>query len=250
LRKLAKSMVNKCLAPIGIKIEKADSHDWSDTANFIPFTRTIEAAQNAGLSVADYVDDVMNGVPGSSQHTIDKMSSCGVFSAPMDLIVEIGPGTGRYLEKTIKIAQSSRYEIYETAGAWSDYLVEKYNVILRATDGYSLAGTADKSAAMVHAHKVFDTVPFMVTCCYWHEMARVIRPGGWAVFDVITENCLRGDAMRIWSKSGIRNGSFPAIMPKEVAVNFFTAEGFTLAGSFIVPIPPGTTELLVFKRDG
>ena len=250
MRKFAKSLVNKSLAPIGIKIERADHHDWNDTANFIPFDRTIEAAKIAGLSVGDYVDTVMNGVPGSSQHTIDRMSSCGVFSAPMDLVVEIGPGTGRYLEKTLKVAQPSQYEIYETAGAWADYLVEKYNVILRPTDGYSLAGTADNSAGLVHAHKVFDGVPFMVTCCYWLEMTRVIRPGGWAVFDVITENCLHGDAMRIWYNSGIRNGSFPAVMPKQVAVDFFTASGFTLAGDFIVPIPPGTAELLAFKRAG
>lgn len=246
MRKLAKSLVNKSLAPIGIKISRIDP--WDDTANFIPFKQTIQAAKIAGLSVGDYVDGVMNGIPGSSQQTIDKMTSFGVFSEPMDLIIEIGPGTGRYLDKTIKVAQPSRYEIYETAGPWADYLVDKYGVILCSGDGYSLAATADKSAAMVHAHKVFDGVPFMVTCCYWREMARVIRPGGWAVFDVITEDCLRGDAVQTWSKSGIRNGSFPAVAPKEVVLNFFKAEGFGLVGSDIIPIPPGTAELFVFKR--
>jgi hypothetical protein len=100
----------------------------------------------------------------------------------------------------------------------------------------------------VHAHKVLSTVPFMVTCCYWHEMARVIRPGGWAAFDIVTEACLDADAMQVWAKSGVRNGSYPAIMPRAVAVSFFTHNGFTLAGSFIVPMPPGTTELLVFRK--
>jgi hypothetical protein len=38
-------------------------------------------------------------------------------------------------------------------------------------------------------------------------------------------------------------------MPREVAVNFFTDKGFTLAGSFIVPMSPGTTELLIFKSN-
>jgi hypothetical protein len=243
-----KSVVNKSLAPVGIRISKVGDHDWSDTANFIPFQQTMERAGAAKMSVGDYVDTVMNGVPGSSQSTIDKMASLGVFSSALQTVVEIGPGTGRYLEKTLKAGRPSRYEIYETAGPWSTYLVKKYNVSLQPTDGYSLTSTADGSADLVHAHKVFSGVPFMVTCCYWHEMTRVIRPGGWAVFDVLTERCLSAQAMQTWAESGVRNGSYPAVMPRETAVGFFTGRGFTLAGSFIVPMPPGTTELLVFKK--
>jgi hypothetical protein len=81
-------------------------------------------------------------------------------------------------------------------------------------------------------------------------MARVIRHGGWAVFDVFTERCLRDAAMQVWADSGIRNGSFPAVLPRELALTFFTSKGFTLAGTFIVPMPPGETELLVFQRRG
>ena len=240
--------MNKSLAPIGVKITGIDHHDWSDVGNFIPFERTMEAAGHAGMSVADYVDGIMNGVPGSSQNTVDKMASLGVFSESMRTVVEIGPGTGRYLEKILRVARPSRYEIYETAGPWSAYLVKEYGVVAQPTDGYSLTSTEDASVCMVHSHKVLSAVPFMVTCCYWHEMARVIRPGGWAVFDVVTERCLGGDAMQTWVKSGLRLGSFPAVLPREVAVSLFTEEGFTLAGSFIVPMPPGTTELMVFKR--
>jgi len=242
------SAVNKLLAPIGITITRTDGHDWSDVANFIPFERTMESARTAGMSVGDYVDSVMNGMPGSSQSTISKMASVGVFSEPMHTIVEIGPGTGRYLEKTLKVARPVRYEIYETAGPWATYLVKEYKAVLQPTDGYSMSATPDRSADMVQAHKVFSTVPFIVTCCYWHEMARVIRPGGWAIFDVITEHCLGGDTMQDWAKSGINNGSYPAVMPRAVAVNFFASKGFSLVDSFIVPLPPGATELLVFRR--
>lgn len=248
LRSKIKTVVNKALAPIGMAISSTKSHDWNDVANFIPLAETIKAAQAAGMSVGDYVDSVMNAVPGSSQRAIDKMVSVGVFSESLRAVVEIGPGTGRYLEKTLKAAQPSRYEIYETAGPWSTYLVNEYDVILQETDGFSLVGTTDHSADLVQAHKVFSTVPFMVTCSYWHEMARTIRPGGWAAFDVVTERCLHGDAMQTWSDSGIRNGSYPAVMPREVAVRFFESKGFTLIDSFILPMPPGTTELLVFNR--
>jgi hypothetical protein len=243
-----KYAVNKSLAPIGIAITRVDSHDWNDVANFIPFKQTTEKARMAGMSIGDYVDGVMNGVPGMTQDTINIMASLGVFSKPIGAVVEIGPGTGQYLEKTLKAARPSRYEIYETAAPWSAYLVKKYNVTSQPTNGYALTYTADNSADIVQAHKVFSTVPFQATCCYWHEMSRVIGPGGWAVFDVVTERCLAGDTLRSWAESAIRNGSFPAVLPREVAVSFFTGKGFTLAGSSILPMPPGTTELLVFKR--
>jgi hypothetical protein len=75
-----KSVVNRSLAPIGIKIVGVADHDWSDPANFIPFQQTMERMSAAKMSVGDYVDAVMNGVPGSSQSTIDKMACSGVFS--------------------------------------------------------------------------------------------------------------------------------------------------------------------------
>jgi hypothetical protein len=240
-----KSLLNKALAPFGVKITRAEteSHNWTDTANFIPFEPTMKAARQAHLTVSDYVDSVMNKLPGSSQHTLDKMAS-----RPTPVVVEIGPGTGRYLEKTLKYGNPSRYEIYETAGPWASYLTKTFNLILQRTDGYSLADTPDASVDLAHAHKVFSSVPFMVTCCYWQEMVRVVGSGGWVAFDVVTERCLDNDAMRMWASSGIRNGAYPAVMPRQVALSFFEGNGFALAGSFIVPMRPGTTELLVFRK--
>jgi hypothetical protein len=243
-----RSIVNAALAPLGVKLTRTGGHDWSDIANFIPFEDTIRAAQAAGMSVGDYVDAVLNGVPGSSRSTIEKMSSLGVFSQPLRTVVEIGPGTGRYLEKTLALSHPQRYEIYETAGPWSAYLTRTYPVTLQRTDGFSMSETAAGSAELVHAHKVFSGVPFMVTCNYWQEMARVIAPGGWAVFDIVTERCMGVAAMEAWIKSGIRNGSYPALIPRELAVGFFESRGFALAGSFIVPMAPGTTELMAFRR--
>lgn len=245
-----KSTVNKSLAPVGIRIEKLDDHAWDDTSSFIPFERTMASARSAGLSVGDYVDAILNRMPGSSQSTIDKMAAAGVFSAPLETIVEIGPGTGRYLEKTIHAARPKRYEIYETARPWADYLMETYDLVLQRTDGYSLGDTASASADLVHAHKVFSSVPFMVTCCYWREIARAVRPGGWVAFDIMTERCLEGDAMEKWASSGIRNGAFPAVIPRALATEFFGNRGFKLAASHIVPMQPGTTELLVFRHEG
>jgi SAM-dependent methyltransferase len=244
-----KSAVNVPLASVGMRIARIDDHDWSDVANYIPFERTLEAAAAHGLSVGDYVDTVMNGVPGSSQNTIDAMTSIGVFDAQVRSVVEVGPGTGRYLEKTISIAKPDRYEIYETAGPWSRYLQDKYAVEHQPTDGYTMGATVDHSVDLAQSHKVFSTVPFLVTCCYFREFARVVRDGGWVVFDIVTERCLDVEAMETWAAApGIRNGSYPAVFPREVAIAFFRNNGFKLVDSFVLPMPPGSTELLAFKR--
>lgn len=52
----------------------------------------------------------------------------------------------------------------------------------------------------------------MVTCCYWHEMARA-RMGSLRHLD---ERCLEGAALTLWAKSGIRNDAYPAVVPREI----------------------------------
>ena len=245
---MAKTAVNASLSPIGLTISRVNGHDWTDSSSFIPFQATLEQAKSAGMSVGDYVDGVMNRNPGMTQRTIDELTRHGVFAHPIRTVVEIGPGTGRYLEKTLRLCKPERYEIYETAGAWSDYLVREYNVLLQQADGYSLSKTPDQSADLVHAHKVFSSVPFMVSCCYFHEMIRVIRPGGWAVFDIMTERCLTDGGLQTWARSGVRNGPFPAVMPRTVAEDLFTSHGFRCSGSKIVPMPPVSTELMLFQK--
>lgn len=68
--------------------------------DFIPFHKTLLAAENAGLSVGDYIDNSFN-VPGSTQLTIDRMRELGIFDEKIGRVCEIGTGSGCYLEKTI-----------------------------------------------------------------------------------------------------------------------------------------------------
>lgn len=236
------------LAPLGLRLSRASDHDWSDTANFIPLESTLSAAREAQLSVGDYVDSVMNKTPGMTQRTIDAMEHWGVFRERPRRVLEIGPGTGRYLEKTIRRCQPELYQIYETASAWSSYLVQTYGVTLEKTDGSTLSSTPDQSVDLAQAHKVFSAVPFMVTCCYWHELVRVVRPGGWVVFDVLTESCLGDEGMLTWARSGTCNGTYPAVMPRSLTVGFFERRGFDVVSSQVVAMPPATTELFAFRR--
>jgi hypothetical protein len=247
--KSASAIINKCLNPFGIKIVR-NGHDWHDTKNFIPCAETIENARRNGCSVGDYIDGIMNKIPGATEATIRGMVNLGVFEKPINTIVEIGPGSGRYLEKTIAHCAPERYEIYETSAPWAAYLKKNYDVIQLPTDGRSLSSTPDNSVDLVQAHKVFSGIPSLPTFGYWKEMSRVCQTGGFVVFDILTEACLKPEILRKWIYSSIENGAYPAAIPKEIALSFFKSEHFDFKGSFFAQMGPGFTEVLVFQKLG
>ncbi|RSO09965.1 hypothetical protein DMH26_00185 [Streptomyces sp. WAC 05379] len=217
--------------------------------DFIPFEATMRAARAAELSVGDYIDEVMNGTPGATQTTMDELRALGVFAAHPNTVLEIGPGSGRYLEKTLKECSPGRYEIYETAQPWANYLVDAFSVFAQPTAGCSLAPTSDASIDLVQAHKVFNTVTFLYASRYFFEMARVTRPGGLIVFDVMTETCLDPATVRTWAtKGGAGHGSFPAAMPRRTCVDLFATLGCSLEASFLAPMGVASTEVLVFRK--
>lgn len=201
------------------------------------------------MSVGDYIDDVMNGTPGATRATVDALRTRGVYADGPDTVLEIGPGSGRYLERTLKECSPRRYEIYETAAPWARHLVETFGVVARPTADSSLAPTPDGSVDLVQAHKVFNTVTFLCASRYFFEMARVTRPGGRIVFDVMTENCLDPAAVRTWAtKGGTGHGSYPAALPRKTCVDLFATLDCDLEDGFLAPLGVASTEVLVFRK--
>jgi len=243
-----KGLVQRSLSALGVQVRRA-RHDWTDTTQFIPLEETLAPARAAGMSVGDYIDSVMNGIPGATQATIDGMGKLGVFSGTIDTVVEIGPGSGRYLEKTIAACKPKRYEAYETAAPWARYLRRTYpQALVYDADGATLRQTPDRSADLVQAHKVFSSINLLAMLGYWREMARVIRPGAYAVFDILTEASLSPHDIERWINTGLHTGAYPACAPRTACVGYFANRGFDFTGSFPVPIGPATTEVLVFRR--
>jgi hypothetical protein len=251
---LARSALDLLTAPFGVEVVRRARQNWSDTRNFINYEDTISAAKKAGVPVGDYIDEVMSKTPGATRATIEGMAKLGVFSQPISTVVEIGPGSGRYLASTIDACSPSRYEIYETAGPWATYLVENYNVVLQPTDGRFLKASPDASADLVQAHKVFSSIPTMPTFVYWSEMARVCRRGGHVVFDLMTEACLDSPTLQKWIDIGSSNETYPvqmaypAAIPRRVAIDYLFSRGFDSVGTFQIAMGSGNTEVFVFRR--
>jgi hypothetical protein len=212
--------------------------------SFLSARKTFAAAQRAGLSLTDYIDQ-FSAKPGATATAVEEMLRLAGLSAPVGRVCEIGPGTGRYAGKVAAALRAEVYEAYETARDWLPHLSKLPGIVLRDADGRTLSQTATASVDLVHAHKVFVYVPLVTTVGYWWEMARVVRPGGAVAFDIVTENCLDEPTTSTWVSEG---ATLYSMIPRQWTIDLLRRSGLVLAGSTFVPLSGGRTELLVFRK--
>jgi hypothetical protein len=242
-RKAARNKLNILLGHAGFQLVRPGERN--HIKSFQPFRKTLEAARQAGLSVGDYLDSKFQ-VPGATQATIDRLAGLGVFNEKIQSVCEIGPGSGRYLEKVQRLCAPRSYEIYEPEKEWSDWLVRTYAVTAHESDGRCLGNTASNSVDLMHAHKVFVCLFFVVACQYFGEMIRVTRPGGQIVFDIVSENCMPDETLEKWIASGV---IYPCMLPRHFVIQYFAKRGCSLRSSFFAPMMPGQSEYLLFVKD-
>jgi len=114
----------------------------------------------------------------------------GAGFSPTDEVVEIGCGLGRLTRVVAERANGVRAldvsgEMLRRAQELNPGLD---NVRWLHGDGTSLAGIASASADACVSHVVFQHIPDpAITLGYISEMGRILRPGGWSVFQVSTD---------------------------------------------------------------
>jgi SAM-dependent methyltransferase len=118
------------------------------------------------------------------------LAAAGVRVGPADAVVDIGCGVGRLTRalagraRTV-IAVDVSAEMLARAAELNPRLG---NVRWLHGDGRGLAGIADASVDACVSHVVFQHIADpAVTLGYVAEMGRVLRPGGWAAFQVSTD---------------------------------------------------------------
>lgn len=229
--------LNFLLATTGFKLVRKH-------LGYISAKETVDAAKRSGLSVCDYVEKIWNQ-QGDTQRVIDKMKELGIFNGTIKNICEIGTGTGRYLEKIIKICNPTGYESYETAKDWAEWLANKYNIIAHDADGKSLSYTKSSSIDLVHAHGVFIYLPFLSSYRYFQEIVRVTNDNGYVTFDIYSEDCFDDDTVNHWLQS---DHNYPCFLSKQYVKYFFVKRGFSLIGDFFNRYGEGKSHYLVFKK--
>jgi SAM-dependent methyltransferase len=216
---------------------------------FLPARRTIKRATEAGLSVGDYLDNY-NSEPGATAETVEAMLEASGLRDATDVgrVLEIGPGSGRYTARVMSALRPQAYEVYETAPDWIRYLHGEFpGLTFHPADGHTLGSTGSSTVDLVHSHKLLCYIPFVTAVCYLDEMARVVRPGGTAAFDLITDDCMDSQMTKTWLAEPMR-GAIYSVAPRDWVLHFMAQRDLELTGSHFVPLSGGRTELLVFNR--
>jgi ubiquinone/menaquinone biosynthesis C-methylase UbiE len=225
IKRLAFAAVNKLMHTFGYELAPLNAK-WG---GYIDATETIRAASQRGQSVCEYIESLW-GVRGWTDRVVEEMGKAGSL-APCDRVCEIGPGTGRYLERVLKRVSPRQYDIYEIADGWATWLAETYAPVVarQPADGRTLQHTPDESCGLVHAHGLFTYLRFLCAFEYFAEIARVCAPGGYVVFDFFSDQHFDADVISRWLDSSDRH---PVILPRKTVLEYFNDHGFDLIHEF------------------
>jgi hypothetical protein len=210
---------------------------------YIDDKQTIKNAKAKGMTVCQYVEELWN-IKGNTDFIMDHLKKIGVLT-PCEEVCEIGPGTGRYLERYLKQLRPVRYHIYEIDKRWANYLYRTYKVIVHPADGHSLAGLKDSSCGLVSAHGVFVYIPFLNSFEYFLEAIRITGKGGHIVFDIFSDIEWNEEVIDLWLRNPQR---YPVILPEEEVIRFFSNRGCELIDRFNALYGCGHSTYLVFKK--
>ena len=239
-----KKIMNSILGLFNLRIVKKSQLNTKNDLGYISANDTVKEAKKLGLSVCDYVERQWDQV-GETEKVIDTMEKFGVFENANPIICEIGAGTGRYIEKVIAKCNPQKYESYETADDWAEWLQKEYNIISHKSDGFSMQNSEDSSIDIIHAHGVFVYIPFFDSLRYFKEIDRVTKKNSYIIFDCITDDCLYNKWLNNWLDSKY---SYPRLLPEKYILDFFPDDNYKLIGNFFTPYGQGKSKYFVFKK--
>lgn len=134
------------------------------------------------------IDRFWKGGEKDLRQLLDMM---GVDIQQGDSVVDVGCGLGRLTRAAKTFGAGTVHAIdisSEMLAQAREYNAELEGVTWVQGDGTSLAGIPDGQADALISHVVFQHIPDpQVTLGYVRDMGRVLKPGGWAVFQVSTD---------------------------------------------------------------
>ncbi|MGI8897392.1 MAG: methyltransferase domain-containing protein [Pyrinomonadaceae bacterium] len=243
---LLERTVNGILEPLGVRVVRRGppptigGRRLSDEA-------VIAQARRQGISAGEFIENLF-GKKGRAEAIIQRMRDKGALSKKVSTVCEIGPGSGLYIKHVMDHAPVKRYEIYEIVPSRSEHLAREFSVVMQPTDGETLRATSSRSMDLVQAHGVFVTLDFLTSCSYFREMARVTAPGGYLVFDIISEDCLDDAGVDSWLNTPLR---YPSLHSRDYVIRFFSKRGFSVVDEFVTPLlVHGSSRYLILRWQG
>jgi SAM-dependent methyltransferase len=162
----------------------------------------------------DYRSPDLERFWADGEQTVDAvLCPLGASLRPEDAVVEIGCGVGR-LTRTLArrasrvIAVDVSEEMIALARRHNSQLA---NVTWLVGNGANLSAIGDATADACFSHVVFQHIPdHEITLGYVTEMGRVLRPGGWAAFQVSNDPGIHRPRTPLARRLAARLGRAPA----------------------------------------
>jgi SAM-dependent methyltransferase len=174
------------------------------------------ARENAAYFVdnqLDYAHPDMERFWAEGKRTVDAvLGALGLALSGDEDVVELGCGIGRLTRVLAARAASVRaLDVSEEMLRRAREANPGLDVEWLHCDGRSLTGVADASADAFFSHVVFQHVPEPeITYGYVDEIGRVLRPGGWAAFQVSDDPSVHRPPRRKWLRRGPKGQDHPA----------------------------------------
>jgi len=119
-------------------------------------------------------------------------------------VCEVGAAWGAATRYMLNRYKPDTYHVYEIDTGWAQWLKDNLGVDSKQCDGESLSETDSESMDICVASSCLYFMPFVKQWNYLTEFARVLKPGGIAVFNV---NLIENTTVR--TLKGLLNNFFP-----------------------------------------
>lgn len=214
--------------------------------SYLGAEQTVAAAKAKGQSVREYVEELWDQ-KGAAERVANEFTSVGALTH-CERVVEIGAGTGMFLEFVLPRVKPQQYDVYETAVDWASYLERTYAPAVKRqpADGSTLSHTPDASCGLVHAHGVCVYIKPLQSFEYFREMVRVCTPRGFIGFDYFAAERFDSQAVETWLSHPDR---YPQLLPQHTVHAFFSARGYSLRHQFDHKFGCGKSQYVVYQKD-
>jgi phospholipid N-methyltransferase len=204
------------------------------------------------MSIGDYLEmeDAKRNILhlGRRERIINKIIENILYSDQLR-ILEIGPGTGRYMEKMLEHYPNCIYEVYETSQDWVLFLKnmykKEYKLCIHPADGSKLSTTETGTCDLVHAHAVFVYLPCGTILSYLNEMVRVLKNNGIIVFDILSSSDFNINILQDFIDVG---HLFPVIFPNSILEQWMRLNNIILIENFKEIYGPYYSNYYIFKK--
>jgi phospholipid N-methyltransferase len=242
-RYLILSLLNKVATRFGYSFQQKG-------LGYFDAKKVIKEARKRNLSVCEYLEsNNVSGVGKRRDQIIETLF--GILPNQLTNVLEVGTGTGMYMEKIIEHYRPTTYESYETNLGWVDYLQDQYNkkvnLISHNANGLNLSATASNTVDAVFSHGVFVYLPLILSVGYLEELVRVCKTNGFIVFDCFVSDAFGLDVIKKWQQI---NTYFPVVVPVNLITEFAADNNLKLVHSFNIRYHECTTRYFIFQKNG